>query len=198
MFAARGRHLSLGLLRSRQLQQRQQQQFQSSSTSPTTLTLDIADRITTGVVDACKRNGFNPVVCIVLNPAAQAICSKAMDGSNLVAYPDFAFAKAYTALINKSSSRSFRDKYTVGDNAAAYCQMLSMVAISNNKMAPFPGGISVICTTTQEVIGSVGVSGASGDEDEYLALEGVKALSMYNVSCIPATHSCSTVKENQG
>ena len=38
-------------------------------------------------------------------------------------------------------------------------------------MAPFPGG--VLMKNNDGVVGAVGVSGASGDEDEYCALRGI-------------------------
>ena len=47
-----------------------------------------------------------------------------------------------------------------------------MVAITGGKMAPFPGGV-VVKNAEGEIIGAVGVSGASGDEDEYSAIRGV-------------------------
>ena len=40
-----------------------------------------------------------------------------------------------------------------------------MVTITDGKMAPIPGGV-LIKHTNGEVIGAVGVSGSSGDEDE--------------------------------
>ena len=50
----------------------------------------------------------------------------------------------------------------------------SMVAITEGKMAPFPGGILLKCATEGHVLGAVGISGASADEDEFCALEGGK------------------------
>ena len=60
-------------------------------------------------------------------------------------------------------------------------------------MAPFPGGI-IVQNENGEFIGSVGVSGASGDEDEYCAIRGVIE-SEYNLKTSPLQHSCTTVKE---
>jgi uncharacterized protein GlcG (DUF336 family) len=47
--------------------------------------------------------------------------------------------------------------------------MTSMVNITEGKMAPFPGGV-LMKDQEGNVIGAVGVSGASGDEDEYCAI----------------------------
>ena len=72
--------------------------------------------------------------------------------------------------------------------------MQSMVSITGGKMAPFPGGV-LMKSSQGDIIGAVGVSGASGDEDEYCALRGIIE-SGYGLKTVPEKHSCSTVKEN--
>ena len=67
-----------------------------------------------------------------------------------------------------------------------------MVAITGGKMAPFPGGV-VVKNGEGKIIGAIGVSGASGDEDEYSALRGV-VNSKLNLVTVPANHSCTTIK----
>ena len=92
-----------------------------------------------------------------------------MDGCAPVGIPEFSFAKAYTCIATKNSSRTFRDKYTSSGDPGKFCQMTSMVSITDGKMAPFPGGV-LMKSKSGEVLGAVGVSGASGDEDEFCAL----------------------------
>jgi len=95
------------------------------------------------------------------------------------------------------ASRHFRDKYTLPGathTADKFSQMLSMVNITGGKMAPFAGGIIIRARIEDggHIIGGVGVSGATGDEDEYCALQGVLAS---GISCVtePNTHSCMTL-----
>jgi len=71
----------------------------------------------------------------------------------------------------KTSSREFRDKYAASGDPSKYCQMVSMVSISGDKMMPCPGGV-LIKNNEGAVLGAVGVSGASGDEDELCAMFG--------------------------
>jgi hypothetical protein len=59
-----------------------------------------------------------------------------------------------------------------------------MVSITDGKMAPFPGGV-LIKSESGVVIGAVGVSGASGDEDEFCALQGVQNAGLTQVKTIP-------------
>ena len=116
-----------------------------------------------------------------------------MDGCSSKAIPDFSYAKAFTCVGMKCSSRQFRDKYTAGGDPAKFCQMTSMVNITDGKMAPFPGGI--LLKSEGKVIGAVGVSGAAGDEDEYCGLMGVQESGLDEIETLPKSHSCTTIKE---
>ena len=54
--------------------------------------------------------------------------------------------------------------------------MLDMIACMDGKIANFPGGVLITCARsgTKKVLGAVGVSGATGDQDEHLALQAIK------------------------
>lgn len=156
------------------------------------LSLDHADAIANNVITCCKRNGFAPVTIYVLDAWGSTLVSKRMDGCSPVGIPDFAKAKAYSCVINKYPSRAFRDRYTADEASAKFGQMLGMVSISQGKMAPFPGGI--LLKLGEDVIGSVGVSGAAGDEDEYCAIRGTIESNL-GLSTVPENHSCSTVQD---
>lgn len=120
-----------------------------------------------------------------------------MDGCSF-GMPDFAKAKAYGCVVNGYPSRAFRDRYTTppdNDGPAKFCQMTTMVAISGNAMAPFPGGI--VLKYDGKIVGAVGVSGAAGDEDEYCAIRGVIEANLGpGVTTDPAQPTCSTVKDS--
>ena len=133
------------------------------------LTLEVADIIATAAVQTCMMKKYLPITVVVLDEAGHTIVSKRMDGCSSLGYPEFAAAKAKTAIITKHSSRTFRDKYTKDKkDSAKFCQMLAMCSITQGNMAPFPGG--VVLKSGGEVVGAVGVSGAAADEDELCAL----------------------------
>ena len=75
------------------------------------MTLDYADVITQNAVECAKRNGFKPVSVSVVSPSGEVIVSKIMDGCSRQGIPDIAYAKAYTCIVTKNSSREFREKY---------------------------------------------------------------------------------------
>ena len=173
----------------------------TTTTTPTTttsfnslpqLTLEHADTIANNIITCCKRNNFAPVTVFILDAWGSTLVSKRMDGCSPVGIPDFARAKAYSCVVNKYPSRVFRDRYTADEASAKFGQMLGMVAISQGQMAPFPGGI--LLKLGEDVIGSVGVSGAAGDEDEYCAIRGVVE-SGFGIDTVPENHSCSTVQD---
>lgn len=171
----------------------------ASSTSTSTdfeyvpiLSLNQADMIADNVIACCQRNGFNPVTVNVLDASGFPLVQKRMDGCSPVGIPDFSKAKAFSCIVNKYPSRAFRDRYTADDSSAKFCQMTTMVDISQGQMAPFPGGILVMLG--DYIIGAVGVSGAAGDEDEYCAIRGVLDSNL-GLSTVPEKHSCSTVQD---
>ncbi len=129
----------------------------------------------------------------VVDTQANILVQKRMDGCNHVGIPEFSYAKAYTCIAMNLASREFRDKYTVSNDLAKVCQMNSMINISGGKMAAFPGGI-LLRNNDNEVIGAIGVSGASGDEDEYVGLKSVWDSGL-SLSTQPKNHSCNTVME---
>mmetsp|Transcript_23234 Transcript_23234/g.33275 ORF Transcript_23234/g.33275 Transcript_23234/m.33275 type:complete len:171 (-) Transcript_23234:121-633(-) len=134
------------------------------------LGLDVANRMCDAAISACIRNSFVPVTIVICDASAIPIVTKRMDGCAPVGIPQFAMAKAYTCIAMKMSSRMFRDKYTETNEPAKYMQMASMVNITHGQMAPFPGGV-LLKLANGSVVGAIGVSGATSDQDEFLALQ---------------------------
>ena len=113
-----------------------------------------------------------------------------MDGCSRQGIPDIAYAKAYTCIVTKNSSREFREKYAGQGEAPHFSQLISMVNITGGKMVPSAGGV-LIMSDSGKVLGAVGVSGASADEDEYCAWDGIKK-SNISVNTVPVDHQCKT------
>lgn len=130
----------------------------------------------------------------VVDKQANVLVQKRMDGCIHVGIPEFSYAKAYTCVAMSISSREFRDKYTSDNNPAKFCQMNSMINISGGKMAAFPGGI-LLRNRDNDVVGAIGVSGASGDEDEYVCLRSVWDSGLPLITQ-PKEHSCTSLRES--
>ena len=139
------------------------------------------------------RNKFAPVAVNVVDANANVLVQKRMDGCIHVGIPDFSYAKAYTCVVTNLSSREFRDKYTGDGDPAKFCQMNSMIDISRGRMAAFPGGV-LLRNRDDDVVGAIGVSGASGDEDEYVCLRSVWDSGLPLITR-PKEHNCTTSRE---
>ena len=129
----------------------------------------------------------------ILDDSGYTIIHKRMNNCQKVGIPEFATAKAFSCIVTKLSSRQFRDKYTSAKDPSKFCQMTSMVAVSGDKMMPCPGGV-LIKNKDGKVLGAVGVSGASADEDEYCAMFGVLETNP-NFKILPESDSCTTKKD---
>jgi uncharacterized protein GlcG (DUF336 family) len=57
----------------------------------------------------------------------------------------------------------------------------ALAAISQGRMVPSPGGVLIV-GADREVVGAVGISGDTGDNDEVCALAGIEAVGL---SAIP-------------
>ena len=73
-----------------------------------------------------------------------------------------------------------------------------MVSVMHGELIPVAGGILVRSAVDGAVVGAVGVSGAAADEDEYLAIEGVRVACNGDSSLLitePPQHRCTTLLE---
>jgi uncharacterized protein GlcG (DUF336 family) len=65
----------------------------------------------------------------------------------------------------------------------------------SGQVAAFPGGVLVRSKDDGQVVGAVGVSGAAGAEDEYIALKAIHSCSAReDILTEPEEHSCTTAK----
>ena len=165
--------------------------------SRASITMETADEIASGAVAACKTQGFKPVAVTVLDASGDVLVMKRMTGCPCGSFLEFAHSKAWTAASLHMPSRQFRGKYTGGE-PARFTQAIAMCGISRQPLAPFAGGV-LIRDAGGQVVGSVGVSGASANEDEYCALMGVKSCAaLEGCTTDPAEHSCTTLQEGEG
>jgi len=79
--------------------------------------------------------------------------------------------------------------------------ILSLLHIFFNcrDLIPVAGGVLIKNALDGSVVGAVGVSGAAADEDEYIALEGVRVgtskmdMDIDLLETVPAAHCCTTL-----
>ena len=133
----------------------------------TELTLAEADAIAQGAVDGATRRGLKAIAVSVLDSGGHPLVVKRQDGATFFRV-DIATAKAWTAVSLAGPSRNFATMATTRPEFVT-----SVVTISQGRMAPAAGGVLVL--RDGEIIGSVGVSGDTPDNDEAAAIDGVSA-----------------------
>ncbi|HEY0937248.1 MAG TPA: heme-binding protein [Trebonia sp.] len=132
--------------------------------------LETAKSITAGVLAAGKQRGLKPLTVVVLDAGGHVISVEREDGASNNRF-EIAFGKAYGALALGMGSRSLmaraeQQPYFITSAAAAI----------GGRLVPVPGGVLVKDAGT--VVGCVGVSGDSSDNDELAAISGIESVSL--------------------
>jgi glc operon protein GlcG len=135
-----------------------------STTTVPALSAAEARRAAETVASECARRGVSPV-CAVVDAGGELICIWRPDAAQ-VASVGVATDKARTAAIYRRPSKDFEDQASGGRASALHLA----------RAVPLQGGMPIV--RDGEVVGAVGVSGASSaDEDQDLSVLGVAALS---------------------
>jgi uncharacterized protein GlcG (DUF336 family) len=123
------------------------------------------------IVDAALKKARElkqmPQTVVVLDPGGHVVCAKREDGSGIIRY-EAAVGKAYGALGMGWGSRTMMERAAQNPNF-----LTSIVAASGGRLVPNPGGV-LIRDAGNAIIGAVGISGDTGDNDEIIAVAGIE------------------------
>ena len=108
---------------------------------------------------------------VVLDPGGHLVCAKREDGSGIIRF-EVAVGKAYGALGMGWGSRTMMERAAQNPNF-----LTSIVAASGGRMVPNPGGV-LTRDNNNRVLGAVGISGDTGDNDEIIAVAGITAVGL--------------------
>lgn len=125
-----------------------------------------------------RAQDMDPLTAYVMDGGGNLIAAEREDGCAPLRLP-VARGKAFAALGNGASSRTIGER-----NELRPAFLSSVAAASDGTFIPVPGGV-LILDANNEVIGAVGVSGASSDEDEHVAIAGIEAAG-YKVGLAPS------------
>lgn len=133
-----------------------------------TMTLDQARTIISAALAHGKAAGMNPLCVAVLDAGGHLKAFEREDGVANRRF-DVAHGKAYGAISIGVSSR------TLGDMAVERPHFVNgLNGAIGGAMVPVPGGI-IVTDAEGQVVGAVGISGDSSDNDEAAAMAGVGA-----------------------
>jgi uncharacterized protein GlcG (DUF336 family) len=129
--------------------------------------------IDTAFAEARKRN-LSLLGIAVLDAGGHVITFKREDGATFLRF-NLAYGKAWGALGMGFGTREMTERAA---KAPAFINALA--AVTEGRAVPSPGGV-LIAAADGEVIGAVGVSGDTGDNDEVCAMAGIAAAGLTGI-----------------
>lgn len=141
----------------------------------TALPLDTASRIVDVALAKGKELGLSPLTVVVLDAGGQIRVLKRGDGSSLLR-PEIAIGKAWGVLAMGFGGRELARRAA---KMPAFFGAASDLA--GGKLVPVPGGV-LVRSAAGELLGAVGVTGDTSENDELCAVAGIK-----DVGLVPDT-----------
>lgn len=130
------------------------------------ITLDVAKQLVEEVEAEATRQGKKAVIA-VCGPDGNPVAVHVMDGAYLVSF-DVAVKKAYTAVAVKMSTMELNALAQPGGT------FYGLDKLEGGNIIIFGGGIPL--TVNDTIIGGLGISGGTGEEDHALAMYGLSVL----------------------
>lgn len=134
----------------------------------TALSLDQANQIIHAALTRAREAGYKPMAMAVLDEAGHLKAFQREDGASMFRF-DIARAKAWGAVGMGASSRTLAERAKGNPNF-----FVALAATAEGKFLAQAGAV-LIHDASGDVIGAVGASGGSGDEDEEICTAGVRA-----------------------
>jgi uncharacterized protein GlcG (DUF336 family) len=132
------------------------------------LTLEQANRIIAAALQRSQQNGYKPMAVVVLDDAGHVKAAQREDGASMLRI-DIATGKAWAAIGMGAASRVLAQR---AKDVPAFFNAIASAA--QGKFIPQTGAV-LIKHADGSVLGAVGASGGTGDEDELICTAGVEA-----------------------
>jgi uncharacterized protein GlcG (DUF336 family) len=132
------------------------------------LTLASANEIIEAALAASARARFRPMAVVVLDDAGHLRAAQRQDGASMFRI-DVATGKAWAAVAMGASSRVLSERAASNPNF-----FVTLASTAQGRFLPQTGAV-LIKDESGEIVGAVGASGGTGDEDEEICIAGVIA-----------------------
>jgi uncharacterized protein GlcG (DUF336 family) len=139
------------------------------------LSLAQANTIAQAALADGRRRGFDPLTVAVLDVGGHLIALQREDGSGNLR-PDIAAGKAWGALGMGFGTRELAAR---AEKMPAFVGALA--AVSGGRVVPVPGGV-LVRDPDGTLLGAVGISGDTSDNDELSAVAGIEAAGLKAVT----------------
>jgi len=134
----------------------------------TSLTLALANSIIDQALKRSGELGYLPMAVVVLDASGHIKAAQRQDGASMFRV-DIATGKAWGAVGMGVSSRALGERAKTNPSF-----LVALSATAGGKFLPQTGAV-LIKTPDGKVLGAVGASGGTGDEDEAICVFGVQA-----------------------
>lgn len=141
------------------------------------LTLKQANAIIENALNKGRELKLLPLTVAVLDAGGHLVAFQREDRSGILRY-DIAYGKAWGALGLGIGSRHIAERATGMPGFFG-----ALASVSQGRMVPVPGGV-LVQDAEGEIIGAVGISGDTSDNDEACAVAGIEASGL--VACVGA------------
>ncbi len=138
----------------------------NKSKAPDSINLDIAKKLIAKVEEKAREIGVNAVVA-VSDAHARPVAVECMDNSFIASY-DVAFNKAYTVVALKMSTIALKPLSQPG------ASLYGIQFTNEGKIVIFGGGDPLVYNS--KIIGGLGVSGGTEEQDTLLSAYGAECL----------------------
>jgi uncharacterized protein GlcG (DUF336 family) len=132
------------------------------------LTLAQASTIVDTALGTGRDAKFSPLSVVVLDAGGHLVAFKREDKSGILRF-DIAFGKAWGAL-----GMGFGSRTLAGRVSRSQMFFTALAAASDGRFVPVVGGV-LVRDEAGDVVGAVGISGDSSDNDEKCAIAGITA-----------------------
>jgi uncharacterized protein GlcG (DUF336 family) len=136
-----------------------------------TLSLAHASKLIDAALAKGRAEKFAPLTVVVLDTGGHIIALKREDRSGIIRV-EIANGKAYGALGMGLGSRALFERAKIAPSFIAAAS-----AASDGRLVPVPGGVLVL-DEHSNIVGAVGISGDTSDNDEICALAGIEAIGL--------------------
>ena len=135
------------------------------------LSLNIANKIIENALIKARASHFKPMGVVVLDSAGHLKAFASEDGASMFRF-DIARGKAWGAVGMGSSSRILAQR--AKDNPNFF---VTLAATAEGRFLPQTGAV-LIKSTDGQILGAVGASGGTGDEDEEICIAGIESVGL--------------------
>jgi uncharacterized protein GlcG (DUF336 family) len=134
-----------------------------------TIDLETANRLIATAIRIARRHGHLPITCCVVDRGGHMVSAQREDNSSTFRF-EIAYGKAWTCMALGHSTRFIED--TMTKNRPHFVD--SLAAASNGRFIPALGGVLIRAQESGDLLGALGITGDSGENDEAVAVEAVQ------------------------